>query len=263
MKKITINTLSDMKRNGERIAVLTAYDAAFARVIDKAGVDVILVGDSLGMVLQGADDTLRVSMQDMIYHTRSVCAGSQRAFIVTDLPYMSYATPARALGNAERLLRECGAEMVKLEGGEVVVDVVRHLSDHSIPVCAHLGLTPQSVHKLGGFQVQGRDAATAQQILADAKLLQNAGAAMLVLECVPHTLAAEVTRELAIPVIGIGAGSACDGQVLVMHDMLGISGYQMRFSRNFMAEAQSISAAIENYVSAVKAGTFPGSEHQF
>ncbi len=263
MKKVTVNTLADMKRNGERIACLTAYDATFARALDQAGLDVILVGDSLGMVLQGAEDTLKVSLQDMIYHSRCVRAGCERAYLVTDMPFMSYATPARALGTAERLVAEGGAEMVKLEGGTVFSDTVRCLSDHGFPVCAHLGLTPQSIHKLGGYQVQGRDETAAQQILADAKLLQYAGASMLVLECVPHTLAAKVTRELTIPVIGIGAGKQCDGQVLVLHDMLGIGKHKPRFTRNFMEGAGSIQMALEHYVSAVKKGEFPAPEHQY
>jgi 3-methyl-2-oxobutanoate hydroxymethyltransferase len=263
MGKITVTALQEMKRKGTRIVCLTAYDAAFAGVLDSAGVDVILVGDSLGMVLQGADTTLAVTLQDMIYHSRMVKAGCRRALIVTDMPYMSYATPARALGNAERLLGEGGAEVVKLEGGAVIADTVSHLSQHGIAVCGHLGLTPQSIHKLGGYHVQGREEKTAKQISNEARLLEKAGAMMLVLECVPPALAAEITGMLTIPVIGIGAGKSCDGQVLVLHDMLGISSKQPRFSKNFLAGNDSIQLAVENYVSAVRSGEFPATEHQF
>lgn len=263
MSKVTLNTLDDMKRRGEKIACLTAYDATFARVLDRAGVEVMLIGDSLGMVLHGEKTTLKVSVADMIYHTRIVRAGCQRALIVTDMPFMSYATPARALGNAERLLGEGGAEVVKLEGGSEFADTVHQLVQHGIPVCAHLGLTPQSVHQLGGYLVQGRDEETARRIREDAGLLAGAGARMLVLECVPHQLAAQISSELSIPVIGIGAGMQCDGQVLVLHDLLGITERQPAFSRNFLEAGASIPAAIEKYVAAVKAGAFPDREHQF
>lgn len=263
MQKVTLNTLKEMKKQGRKIACLTAYDAGFARLLDQASMDVILVGDSLGMVLHGENTTLKVSMNDMIYHTRIVKAGCGRALIIGDMPFMSYATPAQALGNAARLMSEGGAEVVKLEGGAVVADIISHLDRHGIPVCAHLGLTPQSVHKLGGYHVQGRDQQTAKQILDDAKLLEKAGAAMLVLECVPHQLAQEVTGALSIPVIGIGAGAQCDGQVLVLYDILGITERQPRFSKNFLESETSIQSAIEKYVNAVRAGEFPAAEHQF
>lgn len=263
MKKITLNTLKAMKKSGEKIACLTAYDAAFAGILDQAGVEVLLVGDSLGMVLHGEETTLKVTMQDMIYHTRLVKAGCQQALVIGDMPFMSYATPAQALGNAARLIREGGAEVVKLEGGAAVAEIIRHLNHHDIPVCAHLGLTPQSIHKLGGYHVQGRDRETADRILADARMLEQAGAVMLVLECVPHDLAADITREVSMPVIGIGAGAQCDGQVLVLYDLLGITGRQPRFSKNFLEASASIPAAITSYVAAVKSGEFPAPEHCF
>lgn len=263
IKKITLNTLKDMMSECKKIACLTAYDAGFARLIDKAGMDVILVGDSLGMVLHGEETTLKVSMSDMIYHTRLVKKGCERALIVGDMPFMSYATPAQALGNAARLMSEGGAEVVKVEGGAVIAETINHLDRHGIPVCAHLGLTPQSVHKLGGYHVQGHDEETARQILADAKLLEQAGAAMLVLECVPHQLAAEITKSLSIPVIGIGAGAECDGQVLVIYDIIGITERQLRFSKNFLEPGTSIQSAIENYIKAVRTGEFPAAEHQY
>lgn len=263
MKKITINKLRDMKKKGEKIACLTAYDAAFARILDQSGVDVILVGDSLGMVLHGDDTTLKVTMKDMIYHSHLVKSECKNALLVTDMPFMSYATPAQALGNAARLMSEGGAEIVKLEGGAPVSKIIRYLSEHDIPVCAHLGLTPQSVHKIGGYQVQGRDKETAERILADAKLLEEAGAVMLVLECVPHELAKRITKSVSIPVIGIGAGGGCDGQVLVLYDILGITDRQLRFSKNFMETSSSIKSAVEKYVSAVKTGEFPAPDHQF
>ena len=263
IKKITLNTLKEMKSRGDKIASLTAYDAGFAGLLDKAGVDVILVGDSLGMVLHGEETTLKVSMSDMIYHTRIVKAGCERALIVGDMPFMSYATPAQALGNAARLMSEGGAEVVKIEGGAVIADTINYFDRHGIPVCAHLGLTPQSVHKLGGYHVQGRDEETAMQILADAKLLEQAGAVMLVLECVPHQLAAEITQSLSIPVIGIGAGAECDGQVLVLYDILGITERKLRFSKNFLEQTTSIQSAIENYVTAVRNREFPATEHQY
>lgn len=262
-QKITINTVKEMKQAGEKIACLTAYDAAFSRILDESGVDVILVGDSLGMVLHGEETTLKVSMHDMIYHTRLVRRGCQRAMIISDMPFMSYTTPAQALGNAARLVSEGGAEVVKLEGGSVVAEIIQHLNMHGIPVCAHLGLTPQSVHKLGGYKVQGREQHDAEQILSDAKLLEDAGAIMLVLECIPYKLAAKITETLTIPVIGIGAGSACDGQVLVLYDMLGITDRQLKFSKNFLENAKSINVAIEDYIAAIKSGSFPKDDHQF
>jgi 3-methyl-2-oxobutanoate hydroxymethyltransferase len=260
--KVTVRTLRAMKQAGERIACLTAYDASFARLLDEAGIDVLLVGDSLGMVLHGESTTLKVTLADMIYHTRCVRSAAARALVVADMPFMSYATPAQALGNAARLLAEGGAEVVKIEGGRDFADTIELLDRRGIPVCAHLGLTPQSIHKLGGYSVQGRDAAAATTILEDARTLEAAGAALLVLECVPAALAAKVRAALGIPVIGIGAGADCDGQVLVLYDVLGISPRQPRFSRDFL-QVGGVRAAIKSYVEAVKAGTFPGPEHSF
>ena len=254
-------TLRDMKSRSEPIASMTAYDAGFARLVDAAGMDFILVGDSLGMVLQGHTDTLSVTVADMIYHSRMVHRAVERSLLVVDMPYLSYTTPAQALGTAGRLMREGGAEVVKLEGGAWLAETIRYLDRFGIPVCAHLGLTPQSIHKLGGYRMQGRDDTSAARILADAQALQEAGAIMLVLECVPAGLAAEVTRALDIPVIGIGAGGDCDGQVLVLQDALGISTRIPAFARNFLAETGSILAALERYVAAVKSREFPGITH--
>jgi 3-methyl-2-oxobutanoate hydroxymethyltransferase len=257
----TLASLQEMKARGEKIAVLTCYDASFAALMEHAGVDALLVGDSLGMVLQGAGDTLGVTMADMIYHTRCVAAGAKSTFIIADMPYHSDITPALALDHAQRLL-EAGAHMVKLEGGKT--DVVRHLTAHNVPVCGHLGFTPQSVRQLGGFKVQGRDEAGARQIMEDALALQQAGIGLLVLEMVPATLAQQVTARLAIPTIGIGAGIDCSGQVLVLHDMLGIyPGKTPRFARNFLDGAASVQHALADYVTAVKHGNFPDVAHTF
>lgn len=246
---------------GEKIALLTCYDASFATLMADAGVDLLLVGDSLGMVLQGAGDTLGVSMDDMCYHTRCVAAGSRGIPIISDLPAGSDATPEIALANA-RALRDAGACMVKLEGAKP--DVVRHLVAHDIAVCGHLGFTPQSVHALGGYKVQGRDAAGAQRIIDDAVALEHAGIGMLVLEMVPAALADRISRRLEVPVIGIGAGPHCDGQVLVLHDMLGAyPGKTPRFVRNFLAEQGTIQRALSAYVGAVKDGSFPAAGHGF
>lgn len=258
---MTPEAFRNLPDSHDPIAVLTCYDASFASLCQTAGVDVLLVGDSLGMVLQGAQDTLQVSMDDMCYHTRCVARGADHTMIVADLPYGSDQSPAMALENA-RLLLAAGAHMVKLEGAKL--DVVRHLLAHDIPVCGHLGFTPQSVHELGGFKVQGRDAASAQRILQDALALQQAGVTMLVLEMVPATLAADITSALRISTIGIGAGPDCDGQVLVLHDMLGVyPGKTPRFARNFLSDATSVQGAIRHYVEAVKAKTFPALEHCF
>ena len=262
--QITINTLREMKIKGEKFACLTAYDASLAHVVDVAGVEVILVGDSLGMVVQGHTSTLPVTMDDMVYHSACVARGCRQSLLMTDMPFMSYATAEQALHNAARLMREGGAHMVKLEGGAVQVDIVRQLTARGIPVCAHLGLQPQSVHKLGGYRVQGRDTSVAQKMREDAHALQVAGADMLLLECVPVTLAEEITKALDIPVIGIGAGPACDAQVLVLYDMLGItSGKRPKFSKDFMQGHTTLQAAIEAYVHAVKTGSFPAIEHTF
>jgi 3-methyl-2-oxobutanoate hydroxymethyltransferase len=257
-------TLQQMAGRGEKIAVLTAYDASFAQLCEQAGVEVLLIGDSLGMVLQGASSTLAVTLHDMQYHTRCVAKGAQSAYIVTDMPFGSYQqSPEQAFRNASRLMA-AGAHMVKLEGGTVMSETVRFLVERGIPVCGHLGLTPQSVHQLGGYRVQGKDEAQAQQLIADAQALADAGAGMLVLEMVPAALAKAITDSVRIPTIGIGAGVDCSGQVLVLHDMLGIyPGKSPRFVRNFMQGASSIPQALEHYVKAVKDKTFPTAEHSF
>lgn len=261
MKPVTVTRLAEMKREGERIAVMTAYDASFAKLLEEAGVEVLLVGDSLGMVVQGRGDTLSVSLADMVYHCRAVRRGARGALVMADMPFGSYMNPAQALGNASRLLGEGGAHMVKLEGGAWLADTVRLLEERGIPVCAHLGLQPQQVRKLGGFKVQGRDPAVARQILDDALTLERAGARALLLECVPSALAREASASLAIPTIGIGAGPHCDGQVLVLHDALGVSSGYPRFCRDFLQGAGSVRAAVSGYVEAVKTGAFPGPEH--
>lgn len=264
MKRLSLTSLRRMKTQGEKIAVLTAYDASFSHVLEEAGVDVILVGDSLGMVVQGQESTVPVTVNDMIYHTANVVRGSTRAFVIADMPFMSYANADQAIANAARLMAEGGAQMVKLEGGEVVTDTVRQLSARGIPVCGHLGLLPQSVHRLGGYLVQGREQQAADTLRRDALALEKAGAEMLVLECVPAELGLDISRRLTIPVIGIGAGADCDGQVLVLYDMLGLTpGKRPRFSHDFLAESGSIQSAVSRYVQAVKSGDFPGEEHQY
>lgn len=263
-RPLTVPALAAMKGRGEKIVALTAYDASFSRALDEAGVDVILVGDSLGMVVQGEATTLAVTLDDMVYHTRCAARGVQRSLLVADLPFMSYPTPVVAADSAARLIRDGGARMVKLEGGRCREHIVRFLVEQSIPVCGHLGLLPQSVHRLGGYPVQAVDEASARALLEDALILQDAGASLLVLECVPALLAEEVSRALAIPVVGIGAGPGCDGQVLVLHDMLGVSpGKRPRFVQNFMAGAADIPAAIRAYAEAVRAGRFPDADHSF
>jgi 3-methyl-2-oxobutanoate hydroxymethyltransferase len=259
---ITLSVLSRMKRAAEKIACLTCYDASFAKVLEAAGVEVILVGDSLGMVIEGHDSTLPVSVADMVYHASCVARGSTRALRVVDMPFMSYATPAQALGNAARLMREGGAQLVKLEGGAVVAEAVSEMVRHGIPVCGHLGLLPQSVHRLGGYHVQGREPGDAARIREDARVLEQAGVSMLILECIPAEVAAQITRDAGVPVIGIGAGKACDGQVLVLYDMLGLTpGKRPRFSRDFLADSGDIAGAVRAYVAAVKTGAFPAPEH--
>lgn len=262
---ITLKTLQKMKRAQEKIACLTVYDASFATLLENAGVEVLLVGDSLGMVIQGKPTTVSVTMADMIYHTRCVAGVATQALLIADMPFMSYAGVEQTLRNAARLM-QAGAQMVKLEGGQCQVETVRHLTAQGIPVCAHLGLQPQSVHKLGGYRVQGREAAMAQVLLADAQALQAAGADLLVAECIPAALAQTLQSSLDIPVIGIGAGVACDGQILVLYDLLGITPHSVpRFVRNFMQDVASgsISAAVQAYVQAVKAQQFPALEHSF
>lgn len=262
--RVTLRTLATRKRAGEKFAVLTAYDAGFAAVAEHAGVDVILVGDSLGMVFQGHSTTLPVTMADMIYHTRAAAAGCSRALLMADMPFMSANTPEQALANAGRLLQEGGAQIVKLEGGGAQAETVYRLAQHGIPVCAHLGLQPQSVHKLGGYRVQGRGADDASAMLEDARALQQAGADLLLLESVPRALAQEITDEAQVPVIGIGAGPDCDAQVLVLYDVLGITpGRPPKFARCFMDGRNTIAEAIEAYVQAVKEGSFPSAEHCF
>jgi len=265
VKRVTLATLRELKRAGEKIACLTAYDYSFAALLERAGVDLIMVGDSLGMVVQGHDTTLPVSLAEMVYHSRCVARGVQRALLVADMPFMSYqASPEQALASAGRLMRRGGAQVVKLEGGAPMVETVRFLVARGVPVCAHLGLTPQSVHKLGGYRVQGRDTDDAERIRRDARALEEAGAGLLVLEAVPAALARTITRELSIPTIGIGAGPDCDGQILVLHDMLGIYPRPSpKFSRNFMDGAASIEDAVKNYVAAVKSRAFPGPEHSY
>jgi 3-methyl-2-oxobutanoate hydroxymethyltransferase len=261
-KPITITTLAKLKRNREKFAVLTAYDASFAALLEAAGVDVILVGDSLGMVVQGQRTTVPVTLEDMIYHTRIVARGCGTALLMADMPFASYATVEQGVRNAARLMQEGGAHMVKLEGGAFLVETVRQLSRNGIPVCAHLGLLPQSVHKLGGYKVQGREELAARQIIDEALALQEAGADMALVECIPAELAGRLTETLDIPLIGIGAGPHCDAQVLVSYDMLGITpGRRPKFSKNFLTGHDSLQTAVEAYVHAVKSGEFPGPEH--
>ena len=261
-KPITVTTLAKMKRAREKFAVLTAYDASFAALLEAAGVEVILVGDSLGMVVQGQDTTVPVTMEDMIYHTRMVARGCQSALLMVDMPFASYTTVEQAVYNAARLMGEGGAQMVKLEGGGWLVETVRQLSRTGIPVCAHLGLLPQSVHKLGGYKVQGREDVAARQIIDEALALQDAGADVALVECIPAELAARLAEALEIPLIGIGAGAGCDAQVLVSYDMLGITfGRRPKFSKNFLTGCDSLQTAVEAYVRAVKSGEFPGPEH--
>jgi len=261
---VNISTLREMKQNGEPIACLTAYDASFAQIVDMAGTDVVLVGDSLGMVIQGHDTTVPVTVDDVIYHTRSVARGLVHAFLMADMPFMSYTTPVQALDNAVRLMQEGGAMMVKLEGGQGQVAVVEYLARHDIPVCAHLGLKPQSVHKIGGFKVQGRESAAAAKMTEDAKALEAAGADIVLLECVPNEVGRAITRTVAAPVIGIGAGPDVDGQILVLYDILGVTqGRTPRFVKNFMAGVDSPLAAVKRYVQAVKDRGYPAKEHCF
>lgn len=262
-KPWTVPALVEAKRNGQKLVMLTAYDAGFARTLDANGVDLILVGDSLGMVVQGHDSTLPVSVEDVVYHTAAVSRVLQRALLVSDLPFGADATPERALEASLKLL-QAGAEMVKLEGAGFKLDIIRYLVEREIPVCAHLGLTPQSVLRLGGYRVQGRGDA-ARQLLEDARAVAGAGASLLVLECVPTPLAGRVTVESAIPTIGIGAGPECDGQVLVLHDFLGLdSGHRRpKFVKDFLAEGGSVAGAVRAYADAVRAGTFPDAEHAY
>lgn len=263
MKKLTISGLQKMKQEQTKIAALTAYDASFAKLFDEQGIDVILIGDSLGMVLQGANDTLSVTTQEIIYHTKCVRAGAHRAFVIADMPFMSYPTQETTYKNAASLMR-AGASMVKLEGGEWLKDTISALVERSVPVCGHLGLTPQSVHVLGGFKVQGRNDDQAEKLLNSAIALEKAGIQLLVLECVPTPLAKQVSETLSIPVIGIGAGPETDGQILVMHDMFGISAnYMPKFSKNYLRDVGNIQESVKCYIDDVKNKVFPGPEHSF
>lgn len=262
-KAVTVPSLLAMRNSGEKIAMLTCYDSSFSALMDRCGVDVLLVGDSLGNVCQGHSSTLPVTLADIAYHTACVARGNQTALLIADMPFGTYATPQAAFDNAVKLM-QAGAQMVKIEGGAWLADTIRFLTERAVPVCAHLGLTPQSVHQLGGFKVQGKTAEAAERLKADALALQEAGASILVLEAIPTALGREVTEILAIPTVGIGAGPDCSGQVLVMHDMLGVfPGRKARFVKNFMEGQTSIEAAVRAYIAAVKDRTFPGAEHCF
>lgn len=262
-KAVTIPALFALRAAGEKITMLTCYDASFAALMDRCGVEVLLVGDSLGMVCAGHDSTLPVTLADVAYHTASVARGNKNALVLADMPFGSYTTKEAAHDNAVKLM-QAGAQMVKIEGGAWLADTVRFLTERGIPVCAHIGLTPQFVHQLGGYKVQGKTSEGAEQLKADANALQAAGAAMVVLEAIPANLGKEVTELLHIPTIGIGAGPDCSGQVLVMHDLLGVfPGRKARFVKNFMEGQTSIEAAVSAYVSAVKDGSFPAQEHCF
>jgi 3-methyl-2-oxobutanoate hydroxymethyltransferase len=267
-RPITINRLNAMKHDGEKIAMLTCYDATFARAMDRAGIDIVLVGDSLGMVVQGHATTVGVGVDEVAYHVECVARGLERCFLLGDLPFGSYHDRPTAMRSAVSLM-SAGAAMVKLEGAGPMIEIVEYLAARAVPVCAHLGLTPQSVHQLGGFRVQAKDDAAAQQLLRDALALQQAGAQLLVVECVPSVLGRELSAALEIPVIGIGAGAGCDGQVLVMHDMLGLgmgpdpAGGAPKFVANFMSGAGSVQGAFEAFRLAVREGRFPGPEHEY
>src|SRR3977135_2719107 len=263
---VTLSTLARMKADGEKISSLTCYDASFAVLLDAADVDVVLVGDSLGMVIQGYDTTVPVTMDDVVYHCRAVARGLHRPFLMADLPFMSYPSKNEALSNSVRLMQEGGAKMIKLESGATQIEIVEFLSAHDIAVCAHLGVKPQSVHKTGGFRVQGRERETAARLLEEARRLEAAGADIVLLEGIPATLGKAITAELHVPVhrIGIGAGPDTDGQILVTYDMLDITtGRKPRFVRNFMEGARNNLEALQHYVRAVKQGEYPAPEHCF
>lgn len=266
--QVHVSELRRMREAGERIAALTCYDASFALIEDRAGVDVILIGDSLGMVIHGQTSTTAVTVADIAYHARCVAPHLKRAFLVADLPFLSFATRERALDASARLMQEGGAKMVKLEGGREQADIVEYLSVRGVPVCAHLGLQPQLIHKLGAFKVQGREDAAAEAMLHDARVLEEAGADMLLLECVPSSLGKRITEAARVPVIGIGAGPDVSGQILVLHDILNISpmvtvGRKPRFVQNFMLGQPDIESAIRAYVQAVKTAAYPAPEHCF
>jgi len=260
---VTLSTLQKMKKRQEKFTCLTAYDACFGQLLSEAGVDVILIGDSLGMVLQGHDSTLPVTMEDMIYHISCVKRGNRGSFLIGDMPFMSYASETQTLENAARLMR-AGAQMIKLEGGAWIAHSTNLLAERGIPVCAHMGLTPQSINRIGGYHVQGRDPRQAESMLAEARLLEEAGASILLLECVPQTLARTISEALEVPVIGIGAGPDTDGQVMVLHDVLGISPITPKFVKNFLKDSDAgIRGALQDYVAAVKNLQFPAPEHCF
>lgn len=264
VKPLTLQDFAAMRGRGEKIACLTAYDASFAKLADAAGVEWVLVGDSLGMVIHGQSSTVAVTVDDIVYHSRAVAHGLQRGFLVADMPFLSFSTPDEAIGNARRLMQEGYAKMVKLEGGAVQAEIVEFLTRRGVPVCGHLGLRPQLIHKLGGFKVQGRDEAVAAEMIEDARVLQQAGADMLLLECVPNSLAKTISDAASVPVIGIGAGPAVDGQILVLHDILGVSrGRLPRFVKDFLKDTGDIEGAIRAYVQAVKSGSYPDLEHSF
>ncbi|MDX7991600.1 3-methyl-2-oxobutanoate hydroxymethyltransferase [Xenorhabdus sp. Reich] len=262
MKPTTLSDLRQLKKEKRKFATITAYDASFARLFTEQGINVMLIGDSLGMTVQGFDSTLPVTVEDISYHTRSVRAGSPHAFLIADMPFMSYATPEQSFDNAAVLMRS-GANMVKIEGGDWLCDTVRMLAERAVPVCVHMGLMPQSVNVLGGYKVQGRDEASAQKLLNDAIALEKAGAQLLLLECVPTKLAKRITETLEIPVIGIGAGNMTDGQILVMHDALGITAKAPKFAKDFLKETGNIRDAVRLYIEQVESGIYPGQEHSF
>lgn len=262
MARVTISTLNRMKAKAEKFVCITAYDATFASLISAAGAETILVGDSLGMVLQGHDSTVPVTIDDMAYHTACVARAQTDSLLIADMPFMTYTTPEQTLHNAT-LLMQAGAQMIKMEGGVWLSDSISMLVERGIPVCAHLGLTPQSVNAFGGFKVQGRTPKEAKSILADAVEIQDAGASLLVLECIPAPLATDISSKLDIPVIGIGAGAGTDAQVLVLHDLLGLSPRTPRFVRNFMQGEDSVQGALAAFVLAVKSGAFPAREHTY
>ncbi len=261
---VNVSTLREMKQKGEPIACLTAYDASYAALVDAAHADLVLVGDSLGMVIQGHDTTVPVTVDDIVYHSRAVARGLRRAFLVADMPFMSYTTPDQALENSVRMMQQGGAMMIKLEGGDDQVDIVSYLARHDIPICAHLGLKPQSVHKIGGFKVQGRNKGQAKAMLESAKKLQGAGADIILLECVPNEVGQAISSSLDVPTIGIGAGPDVDGQILVLYDILDITqGRTPRFVRNFQQGNDTPLAALQAYVGAVKDRSYPAPEHCF
>ncbi|HKW41629.1 MAG TPA: 3-methyl-2-oxobutanoate hydroxymethyltransferase [Gemmatimonadales bacterium] len=264
-RPVTVHELLKMKERGERIVVLTCYDALFARLLDAAGVDVLLVGDSVNQVLAAAETTLSATLEQMIYHTKIVRRGATRAMVVCDLPFLSYqVSPQEAIRNAGRVMQETGCHAVKLEGGSPMAATVRALVDVGIPVMGHVGLTPQSVHALGGYRVQGRDDRAAERLRADAKALEDAGTFALVLELLPAPLASQITKALTIPTIGIGAGPACDGQVLVLPDMLGLNDqFEAKFLKRYAALADEVRDAVKLYAAEVREGRYPGPEHSF